>query len=391
MRRFAHVGKSPLKFTIEMYVCDIRGLPADADAIAISWERGGKVHATSKMTATSKAEGNERMAMVDDKLRMEATLYRSSKRAAFDSKQSLIRILDVSTASPAVLATAEFELADQVDLEPRSAPRSKQLRMPRVVRRGDRAAEITVQLSLSSVRHAAGAGADADGADAIGSILGGAYPALETAPSVASASTSSMASTALTHEALAALEASHASKDARGHATAALPPAALAKHQMKRSTSFGRSRAAGNKELDHLTQLVEAARADARQTESRLAALQHRLRTEVVEEGRSALLKAQALKKPEEQAKACTRQLQLMIDQSERIALDKGGSLAGGAGVSSLESEVLILRRELAAAKMEIARLAGENDELGHVTRRLNRELVSHARAGATATPSRKR
>ena len=134
---------------------------ADADAIAISWERGGKVHATSKMTATSKAEGNECMAMVDDKLRMEATLYRSSKRAAFDSKQSLIRILDVSTASPAVLATAEFELADQVDLEPRSAPRSKQLRMPRVVRRGDRAAEITVQLSLSSVRHAAGAGVDA--------------------------------------------------------------------------------------------------------------------------------------------------------------------------------------------------------------------------------------
>ena len=98
--------------------------------------------------------------------------------------------------------------------------------------------------------------------------------------------------------------------------------------------------------------------------------------------------RAARLKKPEEQAKACTRQLQLMIDQSERIALDKGGSLAGGAGVSSLESEVLILRRELAAAKMEIARLAGENDELGHVTRRLNRELVSHARAGATATPS---
>ena len=31
-------------------------------------------------------------------------------------------------------------------------------------------------------------------------------------------------------------------------------------------------------------------------------------------------------------------------------------------------SQVLVLRRELAAAKLEVARLAGENDELSHVS-----------------------
>ena len=42
-------------------------------------------------------------------------------------------------------------------------------------------------------------------------------------------------------------------------------------------------------------------------------------------------------------------------------------------------SQVLVLRRELAAAKLEVARLAGENDELSHVTRQLHRERVSMA------------
>lgn len=41
--------------------------------------------------------------------------------------------------------------------------------------------------------------------------------------------------------------------------------------------------------------------------------------------------------------------------QVDRIAYDNGGSLGGGGGVSSLEAEVLQLRRELAASKIELA------------------------------------
>ena len=49
---------------------------------------------------------------------------------------------------------------------------------------------------------------------------------------------------------------------------------------------------------------MAAAAADARQAESRLATLQYRLRSEVVEEVEGALQKASALKKPEETSKA---------------------------------------------------------------------------------------
>lgn len=41
--------------------------------------------------------------------------------------------------------------------------------------------------------------------------------------------------------------------------------------------------------------------------------------------------------------------------QVDRIAYDNGGSLGGGGGVTSLEAEVLQLRRELAASKIELA------------------------------------
>jgi hypothetical protein len=47
--------------------------------------------------------------------------------------------------------------------------------------------------------------------------------------------------------------------------------------------------------------------------------------------------------------------------------------------VSPLEAEVLLLRRELATAKMDTARLAGEKDELDHVARRLNKQLTEVA------------
>jgi len=60
----------------------------------------------------------------------------------------------------------------------------------------------------------------------------------------------------------------------------------------------------------------------------------------------------------------------------DRIAYDEGGSVGGGGGVSSIEAEVLQLRRELAASKVEVAQVAGERDELMHVARRLNKQLA---------------
>ena len=47
--------------------------------------------------------------------------------------------------------------------------------------------------------------------------------------------------------------------------------------------------------------------------------------------------------------------------------------------MSALEAEVLQLRRDLAAAKIESANLAGERDELMHVARRLNKQLAEEA------------
>lgn len=40
---------------------------------------------------------------------------------------------------------------------------------------------------------------------------------------------------------------------------------------------------------------------------------------------------------------------------------------------------MLTLRRDLAASKLEVALLRGENDELNHVARRLNKQLADFA------------
>lgn len=72
------------------------------------------------------------------------------------------------------------------------------------------------------------------------------------------------------------------------------------------------------------------------------------------------------------------------MDHVERIAYDTGGPGGGGGGVSSLEAEVLQLRRELSDSKMAIALLAGERDELEHVTLRLNKQLAEVATKART-------
>ena len=376
MRAFKHVGKQPLKFVFEAYIADVRGLPNDVSQVAIAWERGGKASTmvTSSTVATQTTGSEERTAMLDETLRMPATLYRSSKRASFDAKPTLIRVLDMSGVpftTPSTLGTADFELSDHADLNVDSPARTKQLKLPRaLLRRGDAKGDaiITLQMTIRSrwVQHEDEA-KEGPGRPEFPSVC---------AASTASDASSSAASSSLTHAALQQLEASNQSAAAE----AQLLTHSLVRHGEQRLKGKESSRIA------ELSQLVSAASADARAAESRLAACQFRLRTEVIDSIEGILSQAKETKKVDELAKAYHKQLVLVLDQVGRIASDNGGSISavGSArgGVSPLEAEVLSLRRELAASKVEVARLNGEKEELDHVARRLNKQLADTARRG---------
>ena len=114
MKALAHIGKQQLKFTFELYICDIRGLPEDVSQVALSWERNGKPLATSATCVTQTTGGAERTAMVDEKINISATLFRNAKRAHIDPKLSLLRVLDMSGGpyvTPGVLGTADLYAA----------------------------------------------------------------------------------------------------------------------------------------------------------------------------------------------------------------------------------------------------------------------------------------
>jgi hypothetical protein len=117
MKGLSRMGKQPLKFTFEVYVCDVRGLPSSTGSIVVVWERGaGKASARSSSAQTELVPGSiERCAMVNGKLRTMATLYRSAKRATFDQKLTTFNLIDASTLT--VIATTEFDLAEYAELE----------------------------------------------------------------------------------------------------------------------------------------------------------------------------------------------------------------------------------------------------------------------------------
>ena len=127
-----------------------------------------------------------------------------------------------------------------------------------------------------------------------------------------------------------------------------------------------------------MSDLASSSAAEARVAEGRLATTQFRLRAEVMEPLAEALEAGAALRKPDEQARHYALHLARTRDHVERIASEHASS-PGGCGVGPLESEVLVLRRELATAKMEVARLAGEKEELAHVAKQLNKQLAELA------------
>ena len=176
----------------------------------------------------------------------------------------------------AVASRDRSDLAEHADLNTDAPPCSKQLRMPR--RHGeDPSVQLTIQLTVSSMWHQPGMGGASDGD---GSCRYSSAIDAEASPT-AGGSSSSHASSALTHEALQALEASQQIQGV----TSVLGGGAKA--NMRRAASFGRqdkARGAGKDlagRVAELSQLVTSTAADARQAESRLATLQCRLRDEV--------------------------------------------------------------------------------------------------------------
>jgi hypothetical protein len=264
MHKLTHLGKQPLKFTFELYICDVRGLPADVSQVSILWDRSGKTLSKSSTAVTQATGSAERYACVDEKLRTTATLYRNSRKATFDGKPSTITVLDMSGgpySAPTPLGSADFDMADHAELDAQAAPRSKQLRVPRVVRRGDTAdLDITIQLSISSQWHQGGGAGEAPSRES-------------TMDDGTTSAGGTSASSALTHEALQALDA------ANGGGAAG----SFAKVKLARSSSFTRGGKAtkDSSRVAELSMLVAGAAADARQAESRLATLQFRLRSEV--------------------------------------------------------------------------------------------------------------
>ncbi|KAL1496249.1 hypothetical protein AB1Y20_016212 [Prymnesium parvum] len=145
---------------------------------------------------------------------------------------------------------------------------------------------------------------------------------------------------------------------------------------MRWGNDSGASKAAARS--SELQQLLETTRADVRQAEQRLASLQQRLRTDVIATT-EAMLQRVASKPRAEQAKLFHQQLLFVVDQVDRIAYDNGGSIGGGGGVSGIEAEVHQLRRDLAAAKVEMAETEMERVELDHVAHKLNKQLADLA------------
>lgn len=292
-----HIGKQVLKFNFELHLCDVRGLPEGVSAVSIHWERGGHV-VRSRVVATSV---RERLAMLDVKLRSTATLYRSAKRAAFDAKPSMIKVIDEtsgSTHSPtSVLGVAEFDLAEHANLDTSAPPKVMQLPI-------HGKSNMLLQFSLISLW-----------LESPESAYGWSQPDITDNSSVGSNdksdhgsdTSSSMASAALTHEALLAFEAQHAAAEGGLNKT-------VAKSGKRWTPVVGRDVKLST-QMAELYQLLGAAEADATLADELLTSLLHRLRAEVLAGSYKVLEQAPGVKNLVEQSKLYKQQLAIVVDQ----------------------------------------------------------------------------
>eukprot|EP00965_Chrysotila_dentata_P214115 6188033-Pleurochrysis_carterae.AAC.4 len=149
MRALKHVGRLTTKLDYVLLVCDVRGLPESCSSVAVCWERGGKIFTTR--TIRVEGVGPERMARMNAKLKLTATLYRSPRKTTFDPKPSTLRVLNRSSSgSAAVLGQGELDLAGVASIDGVGRTQVRQLKLdpPGKVIQG--ALPITLQISISS-------------------------------------------------------------------------------------------------------------------------------------------------------------------------------------------------------------------------------------------------
>lgn len=301
MPRLHHIGKQVLKFTFELHLCDVRGLPEGVGAISVNWERGGHVIRSKAVTTST----TEHLAMLDAKLRSTATLYRSARRAVFDAKPSTIKVVDASSGQPqtaaSVIGTAEFDLAEHANLEVGAPSKVMQLQLH------GRHGALLLQFTISSVWLDSLEGPAAYPSDAPDSC---SETSNDQRSEHGSDTSGSMASAALTHEALLAFEAQQAA-----NAEDTSRKTAKGGKRWAGGAAGGREASKQTARLAESSQLLEAAEADASQAEEFLASLQERLRSEVVTGTYAAFERASALKNLSEQSKLYKQQLALVIDQ----------------------------------------------------------------------------
>jgi len=100
-------------------------------------------------------------------------------------------------------------------------------------------------------------------------------------------------------------------------------------------------------------------------------------------EGEEALERRNEKLLPQDLSKENRAQLVEMVDRVERIVTSSEdpneGDLLGTVSESQLELEVLRLRRDLAAVKLETAALAGKRDETRHTVAELHKQLLGEA------------
>ena len=364
MKRLKRIGRAKYRYEFEVNVCDVRGVPASVSSVAVVWQRSDQ----RLSTPPAVVEVADRVANFGAKLTNVCTLYGGAKDT-FEPKMSTVKIVDYGASGrAAVVAQAELELSEVARGATGGAPQVKQLRM----RCGKQhlGAELLLQLSVS-------ARLLADGDDGEGGSGDGT-------PSEASEASFSAEHTAsgrgsLTHEALAALDGFGGGG---GPSTA---PASSRPRSKWSGVSASAVIGASSKQtpqarIAELQLILADARAESARAESRIAVVQHRLRSEVLQSTEEVLERADGVRSHGELAKLYHRQLLLVLDQVERIAYDDGGAIGGGGGLSGLEAEVLQLRRELASAKVDLAEVCYEKNELEHVAARLNKQLAEVGR-----------
>ena len=313
LRGMKHVGKQAVKVTIELSLCDVRCVPPGVTHIAVCWERGQ--HVLSTRVA---AVDNERLATLNSRLKLNATLYRQ-RNGQLAPKPSMLRVLDRSRSAPtAVIGEASLELGD---VEPGARPRVKQVQMATL---GNPAVPMLAQLSISVESEGeTSAAAEISAAEAELRAAEAEVAAAAAAERPARAHKGELAPRKTGAQGVTFNAPSAAPERIGGSASGSASGAKVLRTMSWGRGSKGKSDAGkGGERGGSVSASVEsqlaAAQQEARHAEGLVTTLQHRLRTEVIVGAEEALERAAKLRHASEQARVYHEQLVLMLDQVAR-------------------------------------------------------------------------